>query len=197
MTRTTRWRAAGVLAVLALAMVAMLLSSGQMSDLRIAWPLLSRVMSWLEGLPLPVDMDHVAFFAALAILLRLLLPHIRTRWLFWRWACWRSSPSCCNSPLRAGRPACWMRATTSSVPYSGCCLPRWPAHAAHACGDGSAVLPGKCGNGIQRGSGIRKPVRIAGRDVAGDLAQAAAGRQRFQDAAGGVAAFAERRQMVW
>lgn len=31
-------------------------------------------MSWLERLPVPLDMDHVAFFALVALVLRLLLP---------------------------------------------------------------------------------------------------------------------------
>jgi hypothetical protein len=61
----------------ALAIVAMLLTSGQMSDLRVALPPLSRAMSWLEGLPVPFDMDHVAFFALVAAVLRVLLPALR------------------------------------------------------------------------------------------------------------------------
>jgi len=60
--------------------VAMLLSSGQMSDLRTAVPPLIRAMNWLEFLPLPFDMDHVVFFALIATAMRLLLP--QARW--WR-----------------------------------------------------------------------------------------------------------------
>lgn len=63
------------------AVTAMLLSSGQMSDLRVALPPLSRAMRWLEGLPGPFDMDHVAFFALLAGALRVLLPRVRWWWL--------------------------------------------------------------------------------------------------------------------
>src|SRR5690606_27498342 len=73
-----RWRIATVVLLVAAVVVAMLLTSGQMSELRRAVPLLSRGMSWLEGLPLPFDMDHVALFAALGATLRLLLP--RARW---------------------------------------------------------------------------------------------------------------------
>lgn len=59
----------------------MLLSSGQMSGLRAALPPLSRAMSWLERLPVPLDMDHVAFFALVAVAVRLVLPGIRWWWL--------------------------------------------------------------------------------------------------------------------
>lgn len=59
------------------AIVAMLLSSQQMSELRVALPLLSRAMNWLEMLPLPLDMDHVVFFALVAGALRMLLPGVR------------------------------------------------------------------------------------------------------------------------
>ena len=61
--------------------VAMLLSSGQMSDLRDAVPPLSRAMNWLEFLPVPFDMDHVVFFALVACALRLMLPRVHWRWL--------------------------------------------------------------------------------------------------------------------
>ena len=76
-----RWRVAAVVLLVAAVVVAMLLTSGQMSDLRRAVPPLSRAMSWLEGLPLPFDMDHVAVFAVLAVVLRLLLPRVRWWWL--------------------------------------------------------------------------------------------------------------------
>jgi|SRR5690606_29754099 len=76
-----RWRVAAVVLLVAAVVVAMLLTSGQMSDLRSAVPPLSRAMSWLEHLPLPFDMDHVAVFAVLAVVLRLLLPRVRWWWL--------------------------------------------------------------------------------------------------------------------
>ena len=57
--------------------VAMLLTSGQMADIRVAFPTLSRAMSWLEGLDTPFDMDHVALFVLLGACLRLLLPQVR------------------------------------------------------------------------------------------------------------------------
>ena len=76
-----RWRVAAVVLLVAAVVVAMLLTSGQMSELRRAVPPLSRTMSWLEGLPLPFDMDHVAVFAVLAVVLRLLLPRVRWWWL--------------------------------------------------------------------------------------------------------------------
>lgn len=75
------WRAAAVVALVAATVIAMLLTSGQMSELRRAVPLLSRSMSWLEALPVPFDMDHVALFAALGAALRLLLPRVRWWWL--------------------------------------------------------------------------------------------------------------------
>ena len=74
----TRRHAAAVL-LAALAVLVMLLSSRQMSDLRSALPPLSRAMSWLEGLPVPMDMDHVAFFALVALAMRFVLP--QARWL--------------------------------------------------------------------------------------------------------------------
>src|SRR5690606_20447116 len=76
-----RWRVVAVVLLVAAVVAAMLLTSGQMSELRRAVPLLSRCMSWLEHLPLPFDMDHVAVFAALAVVLRLLLPRVRWWWL--------------------------------------------------------------------------------------------------------------------
>ena len=62
------------------AVVVMLLTTGQMADLRVALPPLSRALAWLEQLPVPLDMHHVAFFALVALGWRLLLP--RARW--WR-----------------------------------------------------------------------------------------------------------------
>ena len=73
-------RHAAVAMLTAGVVVAMLLSSGQMADLRTALPPLSRAMSWLEGLPVPLDMDHVAFFALVAAIMRMVLP--QARW--WR-----------------------------------------------------------------------------------------------------------------
>jgi len=70
-------RHAAVALLAAFAVLAMLLTSGQMADLRVALPPLSNAMSWLESLPLPLDMDHVAFFAMVAIGLRLVLPTVR------------------------------------------------------------------------------------------------------------------------
>jgi len=67
--------------VFAAAVVAMLLTSGQMSDLRVAIPQLSAAMSWLEGLRFPFDMDHVAFFALVALFLRLVLRRVSWTWL--------------------------------------------------------------------------------------------------------------------
>lgn len=67
--------------LVALAVVVMMLTSGQMADLRMALPPLSNAMSRLETLPVPFDMDHVAFFAMLACAVRLLLPGVRWWWL--------------------------------------------------------------------------------------------------------------------
>ena len=48
---------------------------GRMAGLRVALPPPSQAMNfWLEGLPVPLDMDHVAFFAGFALAMRLLLP---------------------------------------------------------------------------------------------------------------------------
>ena len=74
-----RW-AIAMLAMLG-GIAVMLLSSQQMSDLRGALPLLSHAMNWLEMLPLPLDMDHVVFFALVAGALRLLLKAVPIRWL--------------------------------------------------------------------------------------------------------------------
>ena len=72
----SRRLAIALLAMLGAAGV-MLLTSGQMSDLRGALPALSHVMNWLEFLPVPFDMDHVVFFALVAAGLRILLPDMR------------------------------------------------------------------------------------------------------------------------
>lgn len=72
-----------LLALCALVGVVMMLSSSQMSALRFSAPPLSRFMSWLEGRPGPFDMDHVAFFTAVGIGLRLAFP---------RWPLWCSLP---------------------------------------------------------------------------------------------------------
>ncbi len=68
-------------ALVVITFTAMALTSGQMAELRVALPLLSRGMSWLEGLDVPFDMDHVAFFSALALLSRLILPRIPWWWI--------------------------------------------------------------------------------------------------------------------
>lgn len=62
--------------------VAMTLSAAQMSDLRLAFPPLSRAMNWLEGLGLPLDMDHVALFVLIGFAGRLLLPRVQA-WQVW------------------------------------------------------------------------------------------------------------------
>ena len=69
-------RHAAVALLAAFTVLVMLLSSGQMAGLRVALPPLSQAMSWLEGLPVPLDMDHVAFFAGFALAMRLLLPQL-------------------------------------------------------------------------------------------------------------------------
>ena len=70
-----------VAGLLAMTFMAMALTSAQMSDLRVAVQPLSRAMNWLEGMDLPFDMDHVAFFGALTCLARLLLPRVRWWWI--------------------------------------------------------------------------------------------------------------------
>lgn len=75
------WRLAAVGALIAGAAVAMLMTSGQMADVRMAVPPLSQAMNWLDLLPLPLDMYHVAFFALLGLAVRLLLPRVRWGWL--------------------------------------------------------------------------------------------------------------------
>ena len=78
--RATALPLVAVAGLLAMTFMAMALTSAQMSDLRLAVQPLSRAMSWLEGMDLPFDMDHVAFFGGLTCVARLLLP--RLRW--WR-----------------------------------------------------------------------------------------------------------------
>lgn len=75
--RDTWAQGLALVALVALVIVAMTLSSQAMAELRLAMPVLSRVMSWLEGLDTPFDLDHVAFFLLIACLARLLL---RVRW---------------------------------------------------------------------------------------------------------------------
>jgi len=70
-----------VVALLALCVVvAMMLTSGAMANLRESLPWLSNAMNWLEFLPIPFDMDHVVFFTGIAGAARLLLPHARWWW---------------------------------------------------------------------------------------------------------------------
>lgn len=80
-TAFSRLRVFLVIALLALVVVAMMLTSHAMAELRIASPRLSETMSWLEVLDLPFDMDHVAFFAAMSCATRLLLPRMRWWWI--------------------------------------------------------------------------------------------------------------------
>lgn len=80
---TTRraWRLAAVVALVAAAAVAMLMTSGQMADLRVALPPLSHLLSRLDTVPVPLDLYHVVFFALLGLALRLLLPRAPWGWL--------------------------------------------------------------------------------------------------------------------
>ena len=72
----------GLVTILVLiVLVAMMLTSSEMSELRWALPLLSRGMNWLEFLPVSLDMDHVVFFTGITFAARLLLPHLRWWWL--------------------------------------------------------------------------------------------------------------------
>jgi putative inorganic carbon (hco3(-)) transporter len=73
-----RWLAC--LFLLLLCIVAMALTSTEMAWLRQIVQPLSRAMSWLERLETPFDMDHVAFFTALAFAARLLGPSVRGWW---------------------------------------------------------------------------------------------------------------------
>ena len=54
----------------------MLLSDGQMAELRVALPRLGAAMNWLEMQDTGLDLDHVVFFALLGALLRVLLPRM-------------------------------------------------------------------------------------------------------------------------
>jgi len=74
-------RHVAVVLLAAFAVVAMLLTSGQMADLRVALPRLGRVMNWLEFLPLPFATDHVVSFGLIASVFRMLLPRTRWWWL--------------------------------------------------------------------------------------------------------------------
>ena len=74
-----RHAAVGLLA--AFAVLAMLLSAGQMAELRVALPRLGAAMNWLEMQPAPFDLDHVVFFVLLSLPLRLLMPRARWRTL--------------------------------------------------------------------------------------------------------------------
>lgn len=70
-----------VVLIAASAMVVMLMTSRQMSDLRYAVPPLSQALSWLDRAPVPMDMYHVVLFALIALAARLLLPRLRWWWL--------------------------------------------------------------------------------------------------------------------
>ncbi len=59
-----------------LVIVVMLLTSGQMADLRVALPPLSNALNWLDAVPGPFDMYHVVFFALVAAGLRVMLPSV-------------------------------------------------------------------------------------------------------------------------
>ena len=80
-TAFSRVRLFLVAVLLASIVVAMMLTSHAMAELRIASPRLSETMSWLEVLDLPFDMDHVAFFAAMSCAARLLLPRMHWWWI--------------------------------------------------------------------------------------------------------------------
>lgn len=80
-TALARTRVVLVILLLVVVFVAMMLTSHAMSDLRVAIPRLSRAMSWLEGLNVPFDMDHVAFFSGITFAARLLLPRVRWWWI--------------------------------------------------------------------------------------------------------------------
>ena len=54
----------------------MLLTSGQMADLRVALPPLSNALNWLDALPGPFDMYHVVFFVLVGGGLRVMLPAV-------------------------------------------------------------------------------------------------------------------------
>lgn len=75
-------RAFGLAALVAIVVVAMVLSAGHLAAIRVALPPLSRALSWLERVPGPFDMDHLLFFALVAAGARVLLPRMRWWWLF-------------------------------------------------------------------------------------------------------------------
>ena len=52
-----RLRELSAVLLLLTVLAAMLLTSGQMADIRVAFPALSSVMNWLEALDTPFDMD--------------------------------------------------------------------------------------------------------------------------------------------
>ena len=72
--RVSPGRLVALLALACLVLVAMLLSSSQMADVRVGLPWLSATMNWLEMQQTPFDLDHVAFFALVGLAMRLLLP---------------------------------------------------------------------------------------------------------------------------
>lgn len=80
-SRAPVWRLAAVAVLVTAAAVAMLMTSGQMADLRVAVPPLSHLLSRLDTVPVPLDLYHVVFFALLGLALRLLLPRAHWGWL--------------------------------------------------------------------------------------------------------------------
>lgn len=73
------WRRRILYALLALVVVVMALPSTSLASLRRFCPPLSRLLSWLEARSGSLDLDHVAFFALIGLLLGLLTPRA------WRW----------------------------------------------------------------------------------------------------------------
>ncbi len=72
----------------------MALSSSQIEAVLRALPPLGRAVSWMEGLHLPFDWPHVAYFSALAFALRLLLPRLALVVdSCWAWVCWPGVPN--------------------------------------------------------------------------------------------------------
>ena len=72
---------AAVAGLVAATIAVMALSSSQIEALLRVLPPLGRAVSWMEGLHLPFDLPHVAYFSALAFALRLLLPRLRWWWI--------------------------------------------------------------------------------------------------------------------
>ena len=70
--------AAGLVAVTVMVMA---LTSSQIAALFRVVPTLGRAVNWMEGLHLPFDAAHVAYFSALAFALRLPLPRLRWWWI--------------------------------------------------------------------------------------------------------------------